>query len=156
MADTEDLKSSGSQGPCGFESRPRHLELTTTAVGPCLLCCPQNAFDHVCGLTFGCADHTSSTFVCRVRILHCCRDGLVTHHGLDCVQWGTVISSPGPDGVANRGSSDSQSQPVYSFSAMPNIVDCPRNHLNECKITIILQSVCRGGYREPRRGRSRS
>ena len=27
MADTEDLKSSGSQGPCGFESRPRHLEL---------------------------------------------------------------------------------------------------------------------------------
>ena len=28
MADTEDLKSSGSQGPCGFESRPRHLELT--------------------------------------------------------------------------------------------------------------------------------
>jgi hypothetical protein len=25
MADTEDLKSSGSQGPCGFESRPRHL-----------------------------------------------------------------------------------------------------------------------------------
>ncbi len=24
MADTEDLKSSGSQGPCGFESRPRH------------------------------------------------------------------------------------------------------------------------------------
>jgi hypothetical protein len=24
MADTEDLKSSGAQAPCGFESRPRH------------------------------------------------------------------------------------------------------------------------------------
>ena len=24
MADTEDLKSSGRQRPCGFESRPRH------------------------------------------------------------------------------------------------------------------------------------
>ena len=30
MADTEDLKSSGSQGPCGFESRPRHLNLNLT------------------------------------------------------------------------------------------------------------------------------
>jgi hypothetical protein len=24
MADAEDLKSSGAQAPCGFESRPRH------------------------------------------------------------------------------------------------------------------------------------
>jgi hypothetical protein len=32
MADTEDLKSSGSQGPCGFESRPRHLVPATSAL----------------------------------------------------------------------------------------------------------------------------
>ena len=31
MADTEDLKSSGAQAPCGFESRPRH-HLSATAI----------------------------------------------------------------------------------------------------------------------------
>jgi hypothetical protein len=31
MADTEDLKSSGGQPPCGFESRPRH-HLSPTAM----------------------------------------------------------------------------------------------------------------------------
>jgi hypothetical protein len=27
MADAEDLKSSGPNGPCGFESRPRHQQI---------------------------------------------------------------------------------------------------------------------------------
>ena len=38
MADTEDLKSSGSQGPCGFESRPRHRQTSeVTHIGICFL-----------------------------------------------------------------------------------------------------------------------
>ena len=33
MADTEDLKSSGPKGPCGFESRPRHQPLRNRVFG---------------------------------------------------------------------------------------------------------------------------
>ena len=36
MADTEDLKSSGSQGPCGFESRARHNSFTAIIYAGCI------------------------------------------------------------------------------------------------------------------------
>ena len=35
-----------------------------------------------------------------MRIVYCRRDGLVTHHRLDCLQRGSVIGSAGSEGMA--------------------------------------------------------